>query len=187
VKVQQVRKAIRFTDAENPQTVELPPLGEIIVRQVGSGKLWLTVAPQVDTYGYLHVSDRDIDAWKEVGGIGEPTSTRCMDLRDSVFEPSLLNLGVDGDLGAFEEAIKEDRISLRTRSGLTEISILADESVTINVNSDKASVIIDKDGNVSITTKGDLTATADGDVSITGASVSVSGPTDVNGNLTVDE
>jgi hypothetical protein len=192
IKVQQVRKAIRFTDAENIETVELPPLSEVIVRQVGSGKLWLTVAPQVDTYGYLHISDRDIDAWRENGGkdsdrFVEPTDTRCMDLRDAVFEPSLIHLGDDEDSGAFGEPIKTDRISLRTRSGLTEISILDDESITVNVNDGNATVVIDPDGNVTLTNAGNLSVTTDGDITIDGASVGITGPLDVNGNFTVDE
>ena len=71
VTVVPVRKAIRLTDSENIGTVELLPHTEILVRQLGSGKLWLTVAPSVGTYGYLHVSDRDVDSWKLAGGIGE--------------------------------------------------------------------------------------------------------------------
>ena len=183
VKVQQIRKAIRFTDAENIDTVELPPLSEVLVRQVGSGKLWLTVAPQVDTYGYLHISDRDVDAWRESGGkdsdrIVEPTDTRCMDLRDSVFEPSLVHLGDDDDSGKFMEPIKTDRISMRTRSGLTELSVLDDESISVNINDGNATVTIDADGNVSITTAGDLSATADGDATITAASITLDNGTE---------
>ena len=180
VKVQQIRKAIRFTDAENIETVELSPLTEVIVRQVGSGKLWLTVAPQPDTYGYLHISDRDVDAWREAGGadtdrIVEPTDTRCMDLRDAVFEPSLVHLGDDEDYGKFVEPIKTDRISLRTRSGLTEISVLDDESIYVNVNDGNATVTIDADGNVSITSVGDVSIEGDGDLSAT-----------MGGNVTTD-
>jgi len=176
VTVQQVRKAIRFTDASNVETVELPPLTEVLVRQVGSGKLWLTVAPAAGTYGYLHVSDRDVDTWKLAGGVGEPTDTRCMELRDAVFEPSLLHLADEGDAGLMAEPVKTDRISLRTRTGLTEISVLDDESVTVNVNDGKATLTIDLSGNVSLETEGDISAestggdvtvTADGDATVT--------------------
>ena len=216
IKVQQVRKAIRFTDAENIETVELPPLSEVIVRQVGSGKLWLTIAPQPDTYGYLHISDRDIDAWRENGGkdsdrFVEPTDTRCMDLRDAVFEGSLIHLGEDDDSGALGEAIKTDRISMRTRSGLTEISVLADESISINVNDGNATISVDVDGNITLTSAGNFTATVDGDLGVEvtgnltadvdgdasvaaggdaivdGTNVNITGAFDVNGNFTVDE
>lgn len=196
VKLQIVRKAIRFTDAANIETVELPPLVKIIVRQFGSGKVWLTVAPQPDTYGYLHISDRDIDAWKIAGGIVEPTDTRCMELRDAVFEPSLLHLGDEGDAGKFGEPIKTDRISLRTRSGKTEISVLDDE--TIRISNEKALADLDVDGNITAIAEGDITATADGDVVIEAGGVATltngsgtieignSGTVDINGNLTVD-
>lgn len=183
VTVQQIRKAIRFTDAEHVETVELPPLSEVIVRQVGSGKLWLTVAPQPDTYGYLHISDRDVDHWREAGGkdsnrIVEPADTRCMDVRDAVFEPSLVHLGDDADSGKFMEPIKTDRISMRTRSGLTEISVLDDESITVKINDGNATVIIDSDGHISITAAGDLTATADGDATITASSITLDNGTE---------
>lgn len=144
-KVVPVRKAIYFTDSENIDTDELPPNTEILVRQFGSGKLWLTVAPSVGTYGYLHVSDRDVDTWKSAGGIGEPTDTRCMKLRDAVFEPSLLHLVDEGDNGLLAVPVATDRISLRTRTGATEISVLDDESIEITTTGD---VTIEATGNV---------------------------------------
>lgn len=187
VKVRLCVKSMRTEDPENLTTVEMPILEDVPVQQFGSGKLLFSVPPAVDSYGTVLFSDRDLEAWLSTGGIVDPANMRRWDLSDAIFIPGLYPFVVDGDNGQIEEAIKTDRVSMRTRSGLTEISVLSDESITVNVNDGNATVTIDKDGNVSLTTKGDLTATADGDVSITGASVSVSGPLDVNGNLTVDE
>lgn len=173
VQVQPVRKAIRMTDAENPQTIDLPLLTEVLVRQYGSGKLWCTVAPAVGSYGYLHISDRDIDNWLATGGIVEPTDVRCMSLRDAVFEPSLLHLADEGDNGLIAEPVKLDRISLRTRSGLTEISVIDGEEIEINVNDGVANLAIDTSGNVVLNCDG----TAD---------ITSGGTCTINGNLTVD-
>lgn len=187
VKVGLCVKSMRTEDPENMTTVEMPILEDVPVQQLGSGKLMLSVAPAVDSYGTVLFSDRDLEAWLSAGGIVDPANMRRWDLSDAVFIPGLYPYVIDGDNGQIEEAIKTDRVSLRTRSGLTEISVLSDESVTVNVNDGNATVTIDANGNVSITTSGDLSATADGDITIEGASVSVSGPMDVNGNLTVDE
>lgn len=175
VTVQPVTKAVRFTDAENLTTVQLPQISEVPVLQTGSGKVWCTVAPAVGSYGLLHVSDRTIGDWMAAGGIVEPSEIRCHDKSDAIFEPSMLHLVEEGDSGAFAEPIKTDRISLRTRSGLTEISVLDDESVEVNVNDGKATIIIDVDGNVSITAAGNLDAEVDGDATLTATSVTLDG------------
>jgi len=178
VKLKPVRKAIRFTDANNTESVELPELTEILVRQYGSGKLWCTVAPAIGSYGYVHISDRDIDNWKVAGGIVEPSDTRCMDLRDAVFEPSLMHLVEDGDNGLMVEPIKTDRISLRTRSGLTEISVMADETIHINVSDGKSTLTIDTDGKVSLNSEDDITLTATGNFVTSAAETVVQDGTD---------
>ena len=187
VKIRLCVKSMRTEDPENLTTVEMPVLEDIPVQQFGSGKLLLSVPPSVNSYGTLFFSDRDLEAWLTTGGIVDPSNMRKWDLSDAIFAPGLYPFVVDGDNGQIEEAIKTDRISMRTRSGLTEISVLADESIAVNVNDGKAVVTIDKDGNVTITSKGDLSATADGDITIDGASVTVNGAFDCNGNLTVDE
>lgn len=168
--VQPVTKAIRLTDPENITTVQLPQISEVPVLQRGSGKLWLTVAPAVDSYGLLHISDRIIDDWLAAGGIVEPTGIRCHDLSDAIFEPSLLHLVDEGDNGLLAEAVATDRISLRTRTNLTEISVLDDETVYINVSDGKATLTIDTDGNVTLVANGDITAeTTGGDALIKAA------------------
>lgn len=214
VKVTLCVRRIRTEDPENMTTTEVGILEDVPVKHRGSGKLVDTMPPAVGSYGEIRFSDRDLEAWLVAGGIVDPSNTRRFDLSDAIFDPGVYPFVDDGDNGMLAEPVKADRSSKRTRSGLTEISVLADESVFINVNDgkgtasidkegnlsiaingDKCTVGIDKDGNVSIATKGDLTATADGDVSISadgdviidGANVSVTGALDVNGNFTVDE
>jgi hypothetical protein len=213
-KIQLCVRRMRTEDPNNFTTVDLPILEDVPVQQFGSGKLLASVAPAEGSYGTVLFSDRDLEAWLATGGIVDPANMRRWDLSDAIFIPGLYPYVADGDNGQIEEAIKTDRISLRTRSGLTEISVLSDESVTVNVNEGKAAASIDKDGavavkagdgkatvtidtdgNISITsdgkisaeTDGDITATAAGNVSISGASVSVSGPLDVNGCLKVEK
>lgn len=152
--VQPVNKAIRLTDAANPIYVQLGVIQDVPVLQRGSGKLWCTVAPAENSYGLLHISDRVIDDWLTLGGVVEPQDIRCHSLSDAIFEPSLLPTIVDGDNGQIEEPIKTDRISLRTRSGLTEVSVLDDESVAVNVNDGAATVTIDNAGNITIVSDG---------------------------------
>ena len=148
VTVQPVTKAVRFTDPENITTVELPQISEVPVIQVGSGKLWCTVAPAVDTYGLLHISDRIIDDWLSAGGIVDPTGIRCHDLSDAIFEPSLLHLVDEGDNGLFAVPVATDRISLRTRAGNAEISVLDDE--TIEIKTAAGTVSMDVAGKITL-------------------------------------
>ena len=148
VTVQPVTKAVRFTDPENITTVELPQISEVPVIQVGSGKLWCTVAPAVDTYGLLHISDRIIDDWLSAGGIVDPTGIRCHDLSDAIFEPSLLHLVDEGDNGLLAVPVATDRISLRTRAGNAEISVLDDE--TIEIKTAASTVSMDVAGKITL-------------------------------------
>jgi hypothetical protein len=171
--VQPVNKAVRFTDAVNPEYIELGTISDVPVAQLGSGKLWCTVAPAAETYGLLHISDRTIDEWLELGGVVEPKNIRCHNLSDAIFYPSLLPKIVDGDNGAFDaeddyQQLATDRISLRTRSGLTQVSVLDGESVliqTISGDTVTSLTTIDADGNITIESEGELSATVAGDVS----------------------
>jgi hypothetical protein len=209
---QPVNKAIRLTDPKNPTYVQLPVISDVPVIQYGSGKLWCTVGPQVDTYGLLHICDRIIDDWLQLGGIVESRGIRCHNLSDAVFEPSLLHLVDDGDNGKLAVPVQTDRISLRTRAGTTEMSVIVagndgeEESILIsNTNSsiaidkdgkldvtitDKATLSIDKDGNISLENAGTLEASTDGDVTITsGGAVTLdngSGTIEIGSSGTID-
>jgi hypothetical protein len=195
VKIRLCVKSMRTEDPANMTTVEMPVLEDIPVQQLGSGKLLLSVPPAVNSYGTLFFSDRDLEAWLMSGGIVDPANMRKWDLSDAIFISGLYPFVVDGDNGQIEEAIKTDRISIRTRSGLTEISVLADESISVNVNDGKTVVTIDKDGKVtvtcekdlSVTTKGAMTLHADKDMTIEGDNIKLTGALSANNNFTVDE
>lgn len=172
-KVQPVNKTMRVEDPDNMTSVDGPELEDVPVIQFGSGKLMLTCAPQADSYGVVHVSDREIETFLANGGINSINSLRTHDISDALLSSGVYTLKEDGDNGLIMEPIKTDRISMRTRSGLTEISVLDDESIEINVNDGKANLVVDLDGNV--------TLTADGACDITSG-----GTCTINGNFTVD-
>ncbi|NIS15866.1 MAG: hypothetical protein GWN96_06460 [candidate division Zixibacteria bacterium] len=102
------------------------------MRQYGSGKCLLTIAPQAGSYGYYHVSQRALDSWLTKGGIVDPSSSRKFDISDGVFEPGLYPLIPDGDNGLIVPAINTDRIELRTRVGTCYVAVLDDETVEID-------------------------------------------------------
>jgi hypothetical protein len=171
-------KGIRPEDPENDTTLGLPVLEDVPVRQEGSGKLLKSCGPAPGSYGIVLYSHRDIEAWLTTGGVVDPANTRRWDLSDAVFLMGLYPFVADGDNGMIEEPIKTDRISLRTRSGLTEISVLEDESVAVNINDGAANVTIDVDGNVSIISTGDILTQADGKVTTSATETVVQDGTD---------
>lgn len=164
VSVQPVVKVIRTEDPASTGPALLPILEDVPVRQLGSGKLLFSVAPVEGSYGVLHISDREIHAWLSAGGTVAPASARKFDMSDAVFEPGLYPYVVDGDNGKIDGGIQTDRISMRTRSGLTEISVLDDESVFINMNDGEAVLTLAADGTIDITAAKDVTITSDGKV-----------------------
>jgi len=152
-KIRPCIQAIRVEDADNTKTINLTVLEDVFVKHQGSGKLWSTVAPAVGSYGIVHISDRCLEQWALKGGVVSPGSSRRFDLSDAFFDPGLLNLTPDGDNGALVVPVATDRISLRTRSGITEISVLDDE--TININNASGTITISIAGQVSV--NGNLT------------------------------
>lgn len=156
--VQPVIRKFRAVDPLNMTTVDLPELADVPVMQRGSGKLWATCAPQVGSYGVLHISDRELDQWLAAGGVVDPHTLRQFDISDAIFEPGLTPLVADGDNGLIEEPILTDRIQFRTRSGLTAVSVVDNE--TVEIKNEKCTIGIDVDGNVSIVTDGTVTTSA---------------------------
>jgi hypothetical protein len=166
---------IRTEDPNNLTIIELPQINDVPVKQCGSGKLLLSVAPQVDSYGVFYVCERDMELWKTNGGIVDPNSSRKFDLTDGWFDPGLYPLADDGDNGRILPALYTDRIGFRTRLGTSyiylhdngEIDLFADGTDSVNVR---------------MQTNGTFT------VSNTSGSIDLkpSGQIDVNGNFTVD-
>ncbi len=156
--VQPVVKIFRTQDPDNLATVMLPQIDDVPVMQRGSGMFLLSCAPQPDSYGMLHVTDRELETWMNAGGIVDPVKSRRFNATDSVFDPGLYHLVADGDNGLISPAINTDRIELRTRDGVAFISIIDDSTIEIEA-----------DSKVSIKTSG------------------VSSQVTINGNLTVDK
>lgn len=154
--IQPVVSAVRFRDAGNLTTKQLPVLKDVPVKLPGSGKGWLAYTPAVGTYGVLHIADREIETWLSQGGLVDPATLRLHDLSDAIFEPSILPLVDDGDNGLLAEVIEDDRISLRTRTNTTAIAVLYDE--TVEIKNEKCTITIDVDGNVTLETEGDISA-----------------------------
>lgn len=156
--VQPVIRKFRALDPSNMTTVDLPELADVPVMQRGSGKLWASCAPQVGSYGVLHISDRELEQWLAAGGVVDPHALRQFDISDAIFEPGLTPLVADGDNGLIEAPILTDRIQLRTRSGVTAVSVVDNE--TVEIKNEKCTIGIDVDGNVSIATEGTVTTSA---------------------------
>jgi hypothetical protein len=123
-------KRIRTNDPEN-NSVEIGELKDVPVKLMGSGKLLLSIVPQVGSYGMLTCSERSIAEWMNSGGIVDPKTVRKFSLSDAIFDPGLYPLVDDGNNGKLAVPPATDRISLRTRTGNTEISVLDDETVVI--------------------------------------------------------
>jgi len=147
--VQPVQQRMRINDPDNLTTVSLPQLDEVPVKQFGSGKLLLSVAPKVGSYGEIRVSERAIENWLMDGGIASPGSPRKFDISDSVFDPGLYPLIEDGDNGLIASAIKTDRVELRTRSAKTSVGVIDDE--TLEIKNENATISLASSGAVTIT------------------------------------
>ena len=163
--LQPVVKVIRSNDPNNMGSMELPQLDNITVYQGGSGKFLLSVAPAVGSYGNLVVSDASLENWIIEGGIVNPTRTRRHHPNDGIFYPGVYPQKEDGNNGKLQSPVKTDRISLRTRAGDVEISILDDDSVLIEttgaviINCDSAAINSDLDVDGVTTSNGDVIAT----------------------------
>lgn len=117
---------MRADDPGGFGAVQLPVLEDVPVQQIGSGKVFLSVAPVKDSYGLLHVSERSIAEWSLKGGVIAPGTARRFDLADGFFVPSL-GLNVP-DLPV---PVATDRIALRTKMGTTYIAVVNDETIEI--------------------------------------------------------
>ena len=147
VNLQPCIMGVRTDDTDSPNK-QLPPINDIPVFQFGSSKLWATVAPTAGAYGLYVVSDRNVANWILQGGIVPPVGREWFDLSNGFFLPGLLPTIVDGDNGKLPAAVSTDRISFRTRTGNTEISVKDDE--TININNASGTITMTFAGQVDI-------------------------------------
>lgn len=145
----------RSADAGKLTGLKLPIMNDVSLKIPGSGNMLMSVAPKVGSYGALHFSDRCIEQWVQDGGIAPPRSARKLSMNDCWFDPGLYPQAGDGDNGAIQGGIEDDRISLRTRTGNTEISVMENETVHI------------------ATANGTVDISAAGDITLNGGSASV--------------
>ena len=117
---------IRTDDPNNATTVELPVISDVPVQQFGSGDLLFTVAPAADSYGTLHIAERELEQWLTKGGIVDPGSSRKFDISDAIFYPGVYPIG---DLSA---AVNTDRIEMRSLDGTKYLALKTDGKVYIN-------------------------------------------------------
>jgi hypothetical protein len=122
---------IRAEDPQNMTTVELPQIDDVPVKQFGSGKCLLSVAPQAGSYGVFHVSEKDLENWLLQGGVVDPTNSKRFDLSDGFFDPGAYPLIPDGDNGALLVPIETDRIALRNRLNTCQVAALDDGTAVI--------------------------------------------------------
>ena len=104
----------------------LPVIEDIPVLQFGSANVCQTSPVTEGDYGIYIVAEDDITPWIANGGIVQPVSIDRFNLSDGFFIPGLFPLS-----DSFSTAIATDRISLRTKTGDTEISVLDDETILI--------------------------------------------------------
>jgi len=134
VSVQPCVTRFRSADAGKLTGIRVPILNDVSLKLPGSGQTFLSVSPQVGSYGALHFSDRCIEQWVQDGGIAPPRSARKLDLNDCWFDPGLYPQAADGDNGAIAGGIEDDRISLRTREGDAEISVVDNDTLHMTTN-----------------------------------------------------
>lgn len=147
VTVRPVVTRFRSSDATKLGGLSLPVMADVSVKHPGSGKVLMTVAPEAGSYGSLHFSDRCIEQWVHDGGVGPPRSARKFDLNDCWFEPGLYHQKDEEDAGKLTVPVATDRISLRTRNGVAEVSVLTNGTININTAG----------GSITISTLGDIT------------------------------
>lgn len=136
-------KRLRTEDPDNDTTVESGIIDDIPVWHHGSGKCLQSVAPQKGSYGVLHVLERSTDAWMSKGGVNDPDSVRKFSDNDGFFVPGGYPQIVDGDNGKLQGDVETDRVSLRTRTGDTQVSVLDDESAEMSNPNATITVAID--------------------------------------------
>jgi hypothetical protein len=168
VVVQPCINVMRTEDPNNLHTVQLPQIADVPVRQFGSGTLVFTVPPIANSFGLLHVNDRELETWMTQGGIVDPASSRKFDLTDAVFEPGLYPL-----TAPFVPPVNTDRIEMRTSIGTSYVSVVSDGSVEITAMSLGLATFA-ANGTITLeNAAGSIEISAAGTVSVNGSNLTV--------------
>ncbi len=153
-KLQPCIMRMRADDPNNFEELKLPVLEDVPVQQIGSGDLFLSVAPAADSYGDLHVQERSIANWTLQGGIVAPGTPRKFDLADGFFVPSVGLCTPDLPVGP----ILADRIALRDKIGTTYVAVL--DNGTVEISNPLGMITIDAAGLVIVNGSADAAALA---------------------------
>jgi hypothetical protein len=153
VSVQPCINVIRTEDPNNLTSAQLPVIDDVPVRQFGSGKCLLSIAPQADSYGVLHVSDRALERWITLGGLQDPSSSKKFDMSSAFFEPGVYPILLDGDNGLIVPPIDTDRVALRNRLNSSYVAVTDAGVVEIGAGS----VISTPVGTITIAIDGKIT------------------------------
>lgn len=160
VSVQPCINVIRTEDPDNLTTVQLPVIEDVPVRQFGSGKCLLTIAPQTDSYGVLHVSDRALEKWITLGGIQDPSSSKKFDMSSAFFEPGAYPIMIDGDNGLIVPPVDTDRIAMRNRFNSSFVAVTDTGAVELGagsaISTPLGTITMDVAGNIEINGSADF-------------------------------
>lgn len=137
-----------------------------------------------ETEGLIHFSQRAMDAWIEQGGPVAPHENRIMDESDAIFVP-----GVRSKPGAIPN-FKNDGAGISNYAGdnFVHLKDSGDAELKITGSADVGvggSATVDVTDNLTATVGGNMTATVTGNADLTAAAINLTGPTTVDGTLTV--
>lgn len=118
--------------------------------------------------GDIHFSQRNIDGWKQSGGVADNPSARFHHLQDAKFIPGIRSLG------NVIQDFSNDGIRLRDKSGSRHVWLKNDG--TLQVNNSESSTMYGADGSVVTSNAGgSITLMTDGSVNINGVIITASG------------
>lgn len=118
--------------------------------------------------GDIHFSQRNIDGWKQSGGVADNPSARFHHLQDAKFIPGIRSLG------NVIQDFSNDGIRMRDKSGTRHVWLKNDE--TLHVSNGKSSTVHGADGSVTTHNSGGYhTLLPDGTVDINGVKITPDG------------
>lgn len=118
--------------------------------------------------GDIHFSQRNIDGWKQSGGVADNPSARFHHLQDAKFIPGIRSLG------NVIQDFSNDGIRLRDKSGSRHVWLKNDGS--LQVNNGESSTVYGADGSVTTSNAGgSFMLMTDGSVNINGVKITPNG------------
>lgn len=162
----QVQVGVRRVQMDGT-TFDLPAIVDVPVSFPGDDfVLEFEIHPGCE--GDIHFSQRNIDGWKQSGGIADNPSARFHHLQDAKFIPGIRSLG------NVIQNFSNDGIRIRDKSGTRYVWIKTDG--TLHVNNGNVSTVYDTDGSVTTSNgAGSFSLTSDGNVNMNGVMITPEG------------